>query len=275
MLSLSTETIKPVAEAKNFIKNLPLLICCLSLVLILPGCSAIGRTKQAALQVTTNPQASVFLDNKHLGKTPFFSDQLQDGTHTIKVSASEAVYVDKVELKNGALTVVNRDLNNSLFAQSGEVLWLTEGKNDVFIATNPPNSEVTIDGQYQGKSPILINDLDNGDHKVLITNTGYFDREFTIKNSNNYKLVANVTLASQTAKNQQSQEKSDQVKKVEILNTPQRFLKVRKEPDYTAQEIGQVELGTTYEVIQEIEDWVKISFDGKLGWIYSQYTKKI
>ena len=48
----------------------------LILVAFLSGCSIVGGNKPAALQVTATPEASVFLDGKHLGKTPFFTDQL-------------------------------------------------------------------------------------------------------------------------------------------------------------------------------------------------------
>src|SRR5437660_9065 len=98
------------------------------LILLLSGCKVIGSTKPAALQVTSTPEASVFLDGKHLGKTPFFSDQLKAGEFTLKISASEASYVDKITLKEGTLVVVTRDLNDNFLAQSGETLWLESGK---------------------------------------------------------------------------------------------------------------------------------------------------
>ncbi len=241
----------------------------------LSGCSAVGIAKNAALQVTSNPQASVFLNDKHLGKTPYFSDQLKEGTYTLKVSASEASYIDKIELKKGALTVVNRDLNNNYFAQSGEVLWLKEGKKDVFIGSIPSSADITIDGQLKGKTPQLIEDLVYGDHKVILTKSGFENREFTVKSSSRYSLIANVTLAAKIAKNQPIAEVSNSAEKVEILPTPQGFLRVRKEPDLSTQEIGQVDVGKTYEIIQETDEWVKISFEGKLGWVSAQYTKKI
>lgn len=241
----------------------------------LSGCSAIGVTKNAALQVTSNPQASVFLNDKHLGKTPYFSDQLKEGTYTLKISVSEASYVDKIELKNGALTVVNRDLNNNYFAQTGEVLWLKDGKKDVFIGSIPTSAEITVDGQAKGKSPQLIEDLEYGEHKVLITKSGFENREFTVKSSSQYSLMANVTLAAKIAKNPPASENTNNTQKVEILQTPQGFLRVRKEPELSSQEIGQVEVGKTYEIIQETQDWIKISFEGKLGWVSTLYTKKV
>ncbi|MBI3341500.1 SH3 domain-containing protein, partial [Candidatus Curtissbacteria bacterium] len=40
-------------------------------------------------------------------------------------------------------------------------------------------------------------------------------------------------------------------------------------------EIGRVKPTEQYELIQESNGWVKISFDGKQGWISNQYTKKL
>lgn len=247
----------------------------LLILIVLSGCSIVGSNKPAALQITSKPEASVFLDGKHIGKTPFFSDGLKEGTYIIKISASEASYVDKISLHSSTLTVVNRDLNDNLFAQSGEVLWLESGKNDVFFATSPQNAEITLDGVYKGRSPIYISDLPNGEHKVQVSKAGYQNREFAIKTSSDYKLISNVTLASQDAKNPAVSKKEDAVATVEILANPQGFLRVRKEPALDSPEVGRVNPGEAFEIIQETEDWVKISFEGKLGWVSSQYTKKI
>lgn len=256
------------------LRKIPPILLILTFAVVLSGCKAVGNANSAALQVTSNPQASVFLDDKHIGKTPFFSDQLKEGEHSLKITAGEATYVDKIGLKNGALTVVNRDLNNNFSAQSGETLWLVDGENGFFVASSPPDADITIDGQYKGKTPSII-DFESGEHKVKIGKSGYTEREFTIKTAKNYKVIANVTLSSKEAKNPQQKNEQNTIDKVEILETPQGFLRVRKEPQLDAQELGQVSTGTTYEVIQETDDWIKISFDGKQGWVSKQYTKKI
>jgi hypothetical protein len=250
--------------------------CFLFLVSSLSGCSFIGYSKPAALQITSTPEASIFIDGKHLGKTPFYSDQLKEGTYTLKLSASEATYVDKIDLFPGSLTVVNRELNNNYLAQSGEVLWLESGQNAAFIATSPADADITVDGKYQGKSPLQITDISPGDHKILLAKQGYIEKEFAIKTSSKYKLIASVTLASEIAKNPDTIKKPQiQTKKVEIVKTPQGFLRVRKDSSLDAPEVGRVNTGDQLDVIQETEDWVKISFEGKMGWISAQYTKKI
>ena len=120
-------------KARKILKFLSLFTLYLSLVTFLSGCSLIGNSKPAALQVTSMPEASVFLDGKHLGKTPFYSDQITAGEYTVKVSASEANYVDIITLIPGTLTVINRDLANNSLAQSGENLWLEPGLQGTFI----------------------------------------------------------------------------------------------------------------------------------------------
>lgn len=247
------------------------------LVLTLSGCKAIGGSKFAALQVTSTPEASVFLDGKHLGKTPFFSDQLRAGEYTIKITATEATYIDKIILREGTLTVLNRDLANNFLAQSGETLWLEPGKKGLFVVSKPSEADLTVDGVLVGKTPVEISDIDEGEHKVALSKLGFADREFAVKSSQKYQVVADVALASTQAKGLQASPSPAPLplEMVEIARTPQGFLRVRSEPSLTAPEIGRVKTGDKLELIQETEGWIKISFEGKLGWISAQYTKKL
>jgi len=263
----------------NFKKLLPA-TSYLLLATVLSGCTLIGTAKPAALQVTSTPEASVFLDGKHLGKTPFFSDQLKSGEYLLKITVSEAVYVEKITLSAGTLTVVNRELANNFLAQSGEILWLRPSEKGVFISSFPRDADITLDGAYIGKTPKLIEDTDEGEHKILLAKTGYLEREFAIKTSDRYQLLADVTLASEVAQNNKVAESPPPSPppppKVEITKTPQGFLRVRAEPAQTAPEIGRVKTGDQLEIVQETKDWIKIKLpDGKQGWISAQYTKKL
>ena len=248
-----------------------------SLVLILSGCSAIGYSKPAALQVTSIPQASVFLDGKHIGKTPFYSDQLKAQEYTIKVTVSDATYVDKITLTQGTLTVVNRDLSSNFLAQSGENLSLVPSSHGFFVISWPADADITIDGKYIAKTPSLVKDLIDTEHKVLISKTGFVDREFAIKSSSKYQLLADVTLASQVAKGVTPKQTTHQAeaKQVEILSAPGGFVRLRRDPNTKSEEIGRIKSGETAEVIQETDDYFQVKFEGKLGWIPTQYTKEV
>jgi len=273
-----TTNVKRLTTKAKISKILFPVSCFLLLVTVLSGCNTIGNSKPAALQVTSTPEASVFLDGKHLGKTPFFSDQLKPGEYLLKITVSEASFVDKVTLTSNTLTVVNRELNNNFLAQSGETLWLKVDSKGLFITSIPQEADITIDGKSFGKTPILIDKIDDSEHKVVLSKATYIDREFSIKTSSKYQLVADVTLASEIAKSfgtGTSPTPAPKVEKVEILKTPQGFLRVRAEPSLNASEIGRVKTGDQLEVIQETKDWIKITFEGKQGWISTQYTKKI
>lgn len=260
-----------------FSKKLLLRATCYVLpTFLLAGCSAIGSNKPAALQVSTVPEASVFLDGKHLGKTPFYSDQLKAGTHSLKITASEASYVGDVTLRESTLTVVNRLLANNYLAQSGEVLTLETGKNGFLVTSSPSGANLIVDGQLAGQTPILMEDIPEGEHKVEVSKNGYSGRQFAIKIAKSYQLQAQVTLASEIAKGPiPIPTPAVLVAKVEITATPQGFLRVRRDASLSSPEIGRVKPKDQFEVIQETTGWVKISFEGKQGWISSQYTKKL
>ena len=248
----------------------------LLLATILFGCNAVGTSKPAALQVTSTPESSIFLDGKHIGKTPFFSDQLKSGQYLLKITASEASYVDKITLTGGTLTVINRELANNFLAQSGETLWLDSGKRGLFVSSLPSEADIMVDGRLIGKTPFLLEKIEEGEHKIALIKGGFINREFAIKASSKYQVVADVTLASEIAKNPQpSPVPVLSVENVRILATPVGFLRVRREPSLSAPEIGRVKTGDELEVVQETKDWVKVKFDGKFGWISSQYTKKL
>src|SRR3989344_9538500 len=128
----------------NNLKILLNVSCYMLIVASLSACSAVGFSKPAALQVTSKPEASVFLDGKHIGKTPFYSDQLRAGEYTLKVTVSGADYVDKITLSQGTLAVVNRELNSNYLAQGGENLSLVSGQKGLFIISFPSEADVTI-----------------------------------------------------------------------------------------------------------------------------------
>lgn len=247
------------------------------LATILSGCTAIGTNKPAALQVTSTPEAAVFLDGKHIGKTPYSSDQLKARQYLVKLSAGEATYVEKVTLREGTLTVINRELNNNFLAQSGEVLWLEAGKSGLFISSMPAGADVVLDGTLIGQTPLLFSEVAEGDHKVALTKNSYLQREFAVKTTGNYQLVADVTLASEIAKNGTVAASPSPlpVVKVRVTQTPQGFLRVRKDASTSSPEIGRVKPGDELELIQETKDWIKIQFEGKQGWVSSQYVKKL
>ena len=244
-----------------FLKKLLLFSGILSFVTILSGCSAIGTNKPAALQVTSLPEAAVFLDGKHLGKTPFYSDQLKSGTHTLKITATEASFATQVNLQESTLTVVNRQLSDNFLAQSGEILSLESGKTSLLVISQPKDATLTVDGKLVGTTPLAVNDISIGEHKLQLSHDNFGSREFMIKVVKNYQLQVNVTLASILAKDlPASPTPGPAAPKVQTTQTPQGFLRVRQDASITSSEIGRVNTDDQFDIIQETPGWVKISF---------------
>lgn len=250
----------------------------LFLVTTLSGCSAIGFQKFAALQVTSTPEASVLLDGRLLGKTPFYSDQLKSGSYTLKITTSDATYLAKIELSDGTLTVVNRGLSTNFLAQAGENLSLAPSLKGIMITSLPPDADITIDGRYIGKTPAQITNIATGEHKVLVTKQAYVNREFAIKTLSKYQVIAEVTLASKVAKGlatEIAQVEASSSAKVEIAKTFQNFVNVKKEPDAAASDIGRARTGQQLDFKGENPNWLQVIFEGKLGWIPKEFAKKL
>ena len=260
------------------LKPASLVVCFLVLAMLLSACSAVGISKPAALQITTKPEAAVFLDGKHIGKTPFFSDQLKSGEHSLKITVSEASFADQISLTPGTLTVINRDLAPIFLSQAGETLSLVPDRKGLLVTSMPQQATISIDGKLAGKTPVLASDIPEGDHKLSVTKDGYPSREFAVKISSQYQLRTEVTLASIAAKDSgsdASQAAPIQAQKVEITPTPQGFLRVRQSASVNSPEIGRVKDGDQMEVIQESPGWIQIKFQGQQGWISADYTKKL
>jgi uncharacterized protein YgiM (DUF1202 family) len=59
------------------------------------------------------------------------------------------------------------------------------------------------------------------------------------------------------------------------LDTPTGFLRVRKEASTTAEEIGRVNPGEFFRLLDEQNSWYKIEFQtDKEGWVSGQYAQK-
>ena len=259
-------------------RQLSIVSCFLFLALVLSGCSAVGFQKLAALQVTSTPQASIFLDGKFLGSTPFYSDQLKRGIYDLKITTPDSAYKNKLELSDNTLTVVDWDLAANFLAQSGSILNLLSGGRGLVVTSLPADADVTIDGRYSGKTPVQITDITAGEHKVQLSKSAYVSREFAIKTLPRYQLIAQVTLASKIAKGQGtdiSQPEASGAAKIEIAKFAQNFVPVKKEPADASSDIGRAKAGQQLDLTGESQDWFQVILEGKQGWIPKKSVKKL
>lgn len=268
-----------------------------AIILILAGAGAIGfgvfsyfqgRKPNAGLRVESTPASLVYVDNVQLGQTPL-EKIFKPGEVTIKLlptstSLSLTSYQTKVRLTSNTITVVKRDFSDSDMASSGEVVNLEPQSGKMaslaVVTSNPGSASVTLDGQPQGFSPLLIPSVPAGDHQLGISAPGFTPRTVSAKAVLGYKLNVNVKLASlpaptptPTATPSATLEKPY----VEIKTTPTGWLRVRLSPSTSATEAGRVQPGDKLPLLNSKPGWyqIKINLDAtSSGWISAQYADK-
>ncbi len=274
---------------------------------------------QAGLQVKSDPPASVFLDSRFLGRTPY-EDRIEPGEYTLKLipestSANTASWQGKIVLSSNILTVVNRELGTSDLSSAGEVISLEKltGKDtEISIVSIPDGASVKIDGQDQGTAPLLLRNVEPGEHEVIISSPGFITRAVKAVATAGYKLAITVQLGiseggegavqgelvdgestSETeegepettpgttttpkpTKSAASTEDPDRPY-VEILDTPTGWLNVREQPRTGNDDeiITKINPGEKYVLLDEESGWIQITLsDGTEGWISGRYAEK-
>jgi len=286
------------------------------LVLVLVGLIVKSKffNKQGpgALQITTSPRATVFVDGNQVGVSPFFNDNIQSGEHTIKIVPESTVdglsdWETKVDLLPGILTVINRDFGSTEALSSGEILSLEKtGRKDmssIAVVSIPDQAVVKLEGEPKGFAPLTIDDLAPGDYQIVISASGYEERTISANTIGGYKLIINVQLAQQiegieeaTDSAEVDEEEETAVEEnedaeptatptpkakvtppatpyVEIKDTPTGFLRVREDSSTDSEELIKVDPGDFFPYIEEENGWYKIEYeDGEEGWISGVYA---
>ena len=162
----------------------------LSAAVILSGCSLLPSRKKAALSVSTNPKATIFLDGEHLGQTPYYNEKLKAGEYVLKIvpeSSGQALnpWEGRVNLSPGILTVVNRELGLTQDDSSGEILSFEpladKDAISISVVTTPDGAVVNLDGEPRGFAPLSLDNISEGDHLLVISSPGYKERSIKAK----------------------------------------------------------------------------------------------
>lgn len=249
---------------------------------------------KGALQVTSSPESKVYLNGKYLGETPFprtdGQNIYQAGDYTIKLEPVEGGYPafeEKVTLSKSTLTVVDRKFGKE-GGSEGSVISLSalKEKNDaqLLVISFPDKSEVYLDSNLVGLTPVLLKNLTTSDHKLTLKKNGYREKIVPIRTPAGYKVQSVVYMAisdlaeitpTPTAALTPTPTASPAASLVTILTTPTGFLRVREDSTVSGAEIGRVLPGETYPLVDEISGWFKIKLkNGTEGWISSQYATK-
>lgn len=253
---------------------------------------------KGALQVTSIPQSSVYVNDKFIGETPLCkcdgASLLPTGDYTIRLVPNDSTFSNtpfeqRISIHKAVLTVVDRTFGLGATSQ-GSVITLSQdptgdSKSGTLSVTSFPSGvSVSLDNNGIGQSPLTLPHIVESDHDLLLSKPGYKDKTIRVHTVNGYILSVIAFLAidpnalSATASAAQSIASSSalpSVAKATILDTPTGFLRVRKDPSLAGTEIAQVKPGEQYPLIAEQNGWTEIKLtNGTEGWVSSTYVSK-
>jgi len=111
------------------------------------------------LVVNTNPDGvDVLIDGKKHGSTPI-TLQLPTGDHKLELTLGDQTRAIPVKITAGGHV-----------AQFVELPKVAAAVGQLSVKTDPPGATVTVDGQRRGVSPLVVEDLEPGDHSVGLQN---------------------------------------------------------------------------------------------------------
>jgi hypothetical protein len=127
---------------------------------LLPSTAAAG----GSLRVESDPAgAEVRINGSRRGTTPL-SLSMPAGKYTLTVQQGSSMKEMPVSVANGASAVYHIALAETA-AAAVETGHLT-------VASDPPGSEVSVDGEERGIAPVTLRDLPVGQHRVVVRARG-------------------------------------------------------------------------------------------------------
>ncbi len=161
-----------------------------------------GFGGKAGLTVeVVNGEATVLINNKEVGKTPFESKGIKSGTNTVTVKNDSQQYQTTIKFlpsKKGQTFAVGivRDLGVSDIFSSGQEFWFDkDNPNDTLrIISEPSGAAVSIDGSEIGKTPFSSAAITTGDYEITVSLAGYETQTTRINIQKGYTLNGSIKL---------------------------------------------------------------------------------
>lgn len=241
-----------------------------------------------SLQIDSIPSTEVVIDGKAVGKTPYLAEKIKPGEYQIKLQAWE----NKVKVLPGVLTYVSQELASLPEDSAGQILTLEKLPTDRFselaVVSDPDGASVSIDGLEKGRASAVFKDLTSGDKVVIISLSGYADQIIHARLVAGFRLNAIVKLRKLTFEPQRQIKSTAELiaspssdltetsaliasSSATVKDNPLGFVRVRKTPDYTAEELGKIYPGEKYPVMMQNDNWVEIRWKDKEGWVAKDY----
>lgn len=251
--------------------------------------SGVFTPQQAGIQIETTPSATVYIDGTKVGKTPYEVTRKAGEIDLKLVPESETPLIGlqtKVLLSPGIKTVVHETFGETEATTYGEIISFEktgESEASLAVVSDPDSAQVAIDGTARGFAPYKTSGVGKGTHQIAITAPRYLGRTITVNTVAGYKLVLIIKLATDSTAAPETVVVSTptptpvQQIMIEILQTPNGFLRVREQPDVTSKEVARVDPGKKYLLVEEDpkSGWFKIEYlAGQSGWVSDEFAKK-
>jgi len=284
------------------------IIFLLPLALLLSACSLPFLNRQAGLQITSDPQGNIQINQETSGLSPLHRSDLKAGEYDVKIVPQDSTlqpWESRVTLTAGTVTIVDRHLAVSSTQSHGYVLYFTKINNkessEINITSIPNSVSVLIDGQPAGFTPVSDDSITPGSHTLTFTAPGYQEKVITANVEAGYQLNIEVQLGSQpvdipltptptatpsatptstTSPDEitplPTQASSSALTKpyVEILSTPTGWLRVRQDATTSSTEIAKVNPGDQFPYLDSQSGWYQIQLDDdQEGWISGTYAE--
>ena len=261
------------------------------------GIKAITQTSSAAggeIHIIATPEASVFINNAAMGKTPYKAKMKAD-EYIVKLipdgeASQTASWQGKVKVNGNTLTYVNRELGTSDITSAGEIFSVTpaqsgankSGTGEISIESEPNGVIVYLDNDEKGVSSLVLHDVPKGDHEISVYMPNFLRRTQKVNVVAGYRVNAAFGLAIDqvqqktiTPSNSEATS-SAAIKKsmIVVKDTPTGWLRVRTAPTLGASESARINIGESYVLLDEQDGWYKIQMKDSMGWVSSVYTDK-
>jgi hypothetical protein len=261
--------------------------------------------------ITSVPDATVFIDSQAYTKTPAhfslppgeYSIKLIPIVHDAESTASARVsWQGTVRVTRNTTVQVQRELSSTENESSGEIVSIARpeqnplaGRGEIKVLTEPFGAKVSLDNEDIAVSPHVIANVVPGIHEVSVSLPRFKRRSVQVRVYPGYQTVVDfqlgldqqfetrlglVTVPTAGASSSSlpiiptAEPTQVRPKKVEILDTPTGFLRVRSEPNLAGREITRVKPGEKYDYLDERRTWIKIKLDLGEGWVSGEYVRK-
>lgn len=170
---------------------------------VVTACNPFNRNTKAGLQVMTNDvSSSVFLDGQFLDKTPYIGKELQPGTYTIRIEpddSSLAPHETTVNLRKGLLSVITWKPGTRPETSGGVVYEMepltNNRRSELSIVSLPDGVIVQVDDEPKEFTPLLIEDIEPGQHEFEVSLPSYETQKHTINVIEGHRMNITVKLA--------------------------------------------------------------------------------